>query len=102
MKKKFIIYILFPLLILAVGMSACTEDTILADAGKLPDETTMGSIGSTLRSNSSFSGKAVIELTNDSEDEIVVDEIFYQLSRPATSDVKVTVKLENEMSMKLK
>ena len=42
MKKKFIIYILFPLLILAVGMSACTEDTILADAGKLPDETTMG------------------------------------------------------------
>ena len=46
MKKKFIIYILFPLLILAVGMSACTEDTILADAGKLPDETTMGSIGS--------------------------------------------------------
>ena len=68
MKKKFIIYILFPLLILAVGMSACTEDTILADAGKLPDETTMGSIGSTLRSNSSFSGKAVIELTNDSED----------------------------------
>ena len=46
-----------------------------------------------------FSGKAVIELTNDSEDEIVVDEIFYQLSRPATSDVKVTVKLENEMSM---
>ena len=99
MKKKFIIYILFPLLILAVGMSACTEDTILADAGKLPDETTMGSIGSTLRSNSSFSGKAVIELTNDSEDEIVVDEIFYQLSRPATSDVKVTVKLEKEMSM---
>lgn len=99
MKKKFIIYILFPLLILAVGMSACTEDTILADAGKLPDETTMGSIGSTLRSNSSFSGKAVIELTNDSEDEIVVDEIFYQLSRPATSDVKVTVKLESEMSM---
>ena len=99
MKKKFIIYILFPLLILAVGTTACTEDTILADAGKLPDETTMGSIGSTLRSNSSFSGKAVIELTNDSEDEIVVDEIFYQLSRPATSDVKVTVKLENEMSM---
>lgn len=99
MKKEFIIYILFPLLILAVGMSACTEDTILADAGKLPDETTMGSIGSTLRSNSSFSGKAVIELTNDSEDEIVVDEIFYQLSRPATSDVKVTVKLETEMSM---
>ncbi len=45
MKKKFIIYILFPLLILAVGMSACTEDTILADAGKLPDETTMGTIG---------------------------------------------------------
>ena len=80
-------------------MSACTEDTILADAGKLPDETTMGTIGSTLRSNSSFSGKAVIELTNDSEDEIVVDEIFYQLSRPATSDVKVTVKLEKEMSM---
>lgn len=99
MKKEFIIYILFPLLILAIGMSACTEDTILADAGKLPDETTMGSIGSTLRSNSSFSGKAVIELTNDSEDEIVVDEIFYQLSRPATSDVKVTVKLETEMSM---
>lgn len=99
MKKKFIIYILFPLLILAVGTTACTEDTILADAGKLPDETTMGSIGSTLRSNSSFSGKAVIELTNDSEDEIVVDEIFYQLSRPATSDVKVTVKLETEMSM---
>ncbi len=99
MKKEFIIYILFPLLLLAVGMSACTEDTILADAGKLPDETTMGSIGSTLRSNSSFSGKAVIELTNDSEDEIVVDEIFYQLSRPATSDVKVTVKLETEMSM---
>ena len=99
MKKKFIIYILFPLLILAVGTTACTEDTILADAGKLPDETTMGSIGSTLRSNSSFSGKAVIELTNDSEDEIVVDEIFYQLSRPATSDVKVTVKLESEMSM---
>lgn len=99
MKKEFIIYILFPLLILAVGISACTEDTILADAGKLPDETTMGSIGSTLRSNSSFSGKAVIELTNDSEDEIVVDEIFYQLSRPATSDVKVTVKLETEMSM---
>lgn len=99
MKKKFIIYILFPLLILAVGTTACTEDTILADAGKLPDETTMGSIGSTLRSNSSFSGKAVIELTNDSEDEIVVDEIFYQLSRPATSDMKVTVKLETEMSM---
>ena len=99
MKKKFIIYILFPLLILAVGTTACTEDTILADAGKLSDEMTMGSIGSTLRSNSSFSGKAVIELTNDSEDEIVVDEIFYQLSRPATSDVKVTVKLETEMSM---
>lgn len=99
MKKRFILYILFPLLILAVGMAACDEDTILTNAGKLPDETAMGSIGSTLRSNSSFSGKAVIELTNDSKDEIVVDEIFYTLSRPATSDMKVTIKLEAEMSM---
>lgn len=101
MKKYSIlyVYILFPLLMLAVGITSCTDDTIMMNSGKLPDEVAMGTIGSTLRSNSSFSGKTVIELTKDSEDEIVVDEIFYKLSRPATSEVKVTVRLETEMSM---
>lgn len=99
MKKKYILHILFPFLILAVGMTACTENSILMDAGKLPDEAAMGTIGSKLRSNSSFSGNAIVELTNNSEEEIVVDEIFYTLNRPATSDVKVTVSLETEMSM---
>lgn len=99
MKKKYILHILFPFLILAVGMTACTENSILTDAGKLPDEAAMGTIGSKLRSNSSFSGNSIVELTNNSEEEIVVDEIFYTLNRPATSDVKVTVSLETEMSM---
>lgn len=98
MKKKYILHILFPFLILAVGMTACTENSILMDAGKLPDEA-MGTIGSKLRSNSSFSGNAIVELTNNSEEEIVIDEIFYTLSHPTTSDVKVTVSLETEMSM---
>lgn len=99
MKKKSILYILFPVLLLAVGMTACTDDAIIMDAGRMPDEATMGNIGSTLRSNSSFSGKAVVELTSDSEEEVVVDEIFYTLSRPATSEVKVAVRLETTMSM---
>lgn len=99
MKNKSIISILFLLLIAVVGMTGCTEDSIMMDAGKLPDEIAMGTIGSTLRSNSSFSGKAVIELTNNSEEEVVVDEIYYMLSRPAEREVKVTVKLESEMSM---
>lgn len=99
MKKKYILHILFPFLVLAAGMTACTENSILMDAGKLPDEAAMGTIGSKLRSNSSFSGNAIVELTNNSEEEIVVDEIFYTLSHPTTSDVKVTVSLETEMSM---
>lgn len=97
MKKNSIIHTLFLLLILAAGIASCTEDAIMINA-KLPDETAMGTVSSTLRSNSSFSGKAIIELTKDTEEQIVVDVIHYELNRPATNEVKVAVDLESEMS----
>ena len=70
----------------------------MVQAGKLPDETTMGSIGSTLRSNLSFSGTAKIEMRTDNKEQVFADELYYLLNRPTQNEVKATISIETQMS----
>lgn len=99
MKKNRIKYFILPLLLLLLpGMTGCIDNDVLMDAGKLPNETAMGSVGSALRSNLSFTGTATIDLAKDATEPVLADEIYYMLSQPASSEVKVTISLATEMS----
>ncbi len=71
------------------------------DAGKLPDEAAMGKMGSALRSNFSFSGRATIDLfigSDEAPETVVADELIYSLSRPAQNEVKATLSIGTELT----
>lgn len=97
MKKNQLRYFALLLLLLSI-ITGCTKDDILLQAAQLPDETNLGNISSTLRSNMSLSGIAKIDLTKQDEEYVLADEIYYKLSQPTQNEVQVTVNIETEMS----
>lgn len=97
MKKNQLRYIAFLLLLLSI-ITGCTKDDILLQAAQLPDETNLGNISSTLRSNMSLSGIAKIDLTKQDKEYVLADEIYYKLSQPTQNEVQVKVNIETEMS----
>lgn len=87
MKKNLIIYFIF-LLLLAVGISGCNEESIAMDSAKLPDETVMDNTAGVLRSVNTLTNKVVVDLTEG--DQTVTEEIYYLLSQPAKSGFTIT------------
>lgn len=87
MKKNLIIYFIF-LLLLAVGVLGCNEESISMDAARLPDETTMINTAGVLRSTNTLTNKKLIELTEG--DQSATEEIFYFVSQPAKTAFTVT------------
>lgn len=87
MKRNLIIYFIF-LLLLAVGVSGCNEESISMDAARLPDETTMINTAGVLRSTNTLTNKKLIELTEG--DQSTTEEIYYFVSQPAKTAFTVT------------
>ena len=87
MKKNLIIHFILVLL-LKIGVTGCTEETISMNADRMPDETAMDNIAGALRNTTTLTNKAFIELTEG--DESVTEEIFYSLSQSAGSRLTVT------------
>lgn len=94
MKKNLIIYFIF-LLLLAVGVSGCNEESISMDAARLPDETTMINTAGVLRSTNTLTNKKLIELTEG--DQSATEEIYYFVSQPAISAFTVTVIADEDL-----
>ena len=82
MKKNLIIHFILVLL-LKIGVTGCTEETISMNADRMPDETAMDNIAGALRNTTTLTNKAFIELTEG--DESATEEIFYSLSQSAGS-----------------
>ena len=87
MRRNFIIYITF-LLLLTVGMTGCTEESISMDSAKLPDETMIDNTSGVLRSVNTLTNKVVVDLTEG--DHSTTEEIYYLLSQPAKTGLTVT------------
>lgn len=73
MKKNLIIHFILVLL-LKIGVTGCTEETISMNADRMPDETAMDNIAGALRNTTTLTNKAFIELTEG--DESATEEIF--------------------------
>ena len=87
---------------LLAGMTACTADLISQPVGEMPDEMALGHVGSALRSGQSFTGFGQVVLAEPVEGEeprtVVADEIYYEFSKPATTDTKVTLSVGTELT----
>lgn len=94
MKRNLIIYFIF-LLLLAVGVSGCNEESISMDAARLPDETTMINTAGVLRSTNTLTNKKLIELTEG--DQSATEEIYYFVSQPAKTAFTVTVIADEDL-----
>ena len=93
MKKNLIIHFILVLL-LKIGVTGCTEETISMNADRMPDETAMDNIAGALRNTTTLTNKAFIELTEG--DESATEEIFYSLSQSAGSRLTVTADVQFE------
>ena len=76
MKKILIIHFILVLL-LKIGVTGCTEESISMNADRMPDETAMDNIAGALRNTTTLTNKAFLELTEG--DESATEEIFYSL-----------------------
>lgn len=91
-------------LFMALGLvlTSCGDSLITQPVGNLPHEAALGHVGSTMRSELSISGSGQIVLAEPVEGEepqtVVVDEIFYQLSKPVSTDTKVTISVGTELT----
>lgn len=91
-------------LFMALGLvvTSCGDSLITQPVGNLPNEAALGHVGSTMRSELSISGRGQIVLAEPVEGEepqtVVVDEIFYQLSKPVSTDTKVTISVGTELT----
>lgn len=94
MKRNLIIYFIF-LLLLAVGVSGCNEESISMDAARLPDETTMINTAGVLRSTNTLTNKKLIELTEG--DQSATEEIYYFVSQPAKTAFTVTAIADEDL-----
>ena len=94
MKKNLIIHFILVLL-LKIGVTGCTEETISMNADRMPDETAMDNIAGALRNTTTLTNKAFIELTEG--DESATEEIFYSLSQSAGSRLTVTAVVNEKL-----
>ncbi|WP_373156879.1 BT_3987 domain-containing protein [Bacteroides cellulosilyticus] len=85
MKKNLIIH--FILLLLTVGMTGCTEESISMNAARLPDETVMENTAGILRSMNTLTNKIFVGLTEG--DQSATEEIYYLLSQPTKAELTV-------------
>lgn len=94
MKKNLIIYFIF-LLLLAVGVLGCNEESISMDAARLPDEKAMINTAGVLRSTNTLTNKKLIELTEG--DQSATEEIYYFVSQPAKTAFTVTAIADEDL-----
>ena len=94
MKKNLIIHFILVLL-LKIGVTGCTEETISMNADRMPDETAMDNIAGALRNTTTLTNKAFIELTEG--DESATEEIFYSLSQSAGRRLTVTAVVNEKL-----
>ena len=94
MKKNLIIHFILVLL-LKIGVTGCTEETISMNADRMPDETAMDNIAGALRNTTTLTNKAFIELTEG--DESATEAIFYSLSQSAGSRLTVTAVVNEKL-----
>lgn len=94
MKTNPIIYFMF-LLLLTVGMTGCTGETISMDSAKLPDETVIDNTAGVLRSVNTLTNKVVVDLTEG--DRSTTEEIYYLLSQPAKAEFTITATTDEKL-----
>lgn len=102
MKTNNIIRSLLFALPFAVLLSACSEEFIALETGKLPDETSFAAVKSSMRSGHSFSGVTIIDIFAQEEGEepqtTVIDELVLTLNKPATKDLTAEIVIGSEFS----
>lgn len=102
MKTKNIIRSLLFALPFAVLLSACSEEFIALETGKLPDEASFAAVKSSMRSGHSFSGLTIIDIFAQEKDEepqtTVIDELVLTLNKPASKDLTAEIVIGSEFS----
>ncbi len=94
MKTRHILQYFFTVATLcaAFGLAGCEEEAIPMEVGRLLDESEYDRIAGLLRSKHSFSGETGIVLIAGNEARTkIVDELFYELNRPADKDFELTL-----------
>ena len=86
----------------AVLLSACSEEFIALETGKLPDETSFAAVKSSMRSGHSFSGVTIIDIFAQEESEepeiTTIDELVLTLNKPASKDLTAEIVIGSEFS----
>lgn len=102
MKTNNIIRSLLFALPFAVLLSACREEFIALETGKLPDETSFAAVKSSMRSGHSFSGVTIIDIFAQEESEepeiTTIDELVLTLNKPASKDLTAEIVIGSEFS----
>lgn len=102
MKTNNIIRSLLFALPFAVLLSACSEEFIALETGKLPDEASFATVKSSMRSGHSFSGLTIIDIFAQEKDEepqtTVIDELVLTLNKPASKDLTAEIVIGGEFS----
>lgn len=102
MKTNNIVRSLLFALTFAVLLSACSEEFIALETGKLPDEASFAAVKSSMRSGHSFSGVTIIDIFAQEKDEepqtTVIDELVLTLNKPASKDLTAEIVIGSEFS----
>ena len=102
MKTNNIIRSLLFALPFAALLSACSEEFIALETGKLPDEASFATLKSSMRSAHSFSGVTIIDIFAQEEGEepeiTAIDELVLTLSKPAPTDLTAEIVIGSEFS----
>ena len=102
MKTNNIIRSLLFALPFAVLLSACSEEFIALETGKLPDEASFATLKSSMRSAHSFSGVTIIDIFAQEEGEepeiTAIDELVLTLNKPAPTDLTAEIVIGSEFS----
>lgn len=102
MKTNNIVHSLLFALPFAALLSACSEEFIALETGKLPDEASFAAVKSSMRSGHSFSGVTIIDIFAQEKDEepqtTVIDELVLTLNKPASKDLTAEIVIGSEFS----
>lgn len=102
MKTNNIIRSLLFALPFAALLSACSEEFIALETGKLPDEASFATLKSSMRSAHSFSGVTIVDIFAQEEGEepeiTAIDELVLTLSKPAPTDLTAEIVIGSEFS----
>lgn len=102
MKTNNIIRSLLFALPFAALLSACSEEFIALETGKLPDEASFATLKSSMRSAHSFSRVTIVDIFAQEKDEepqtTVIDELVLTLNKPASKDLTAEIVIGSEFS----